>query len=106
MRIEIKPLSVNEAWKGRRFKTDAYKAFEKELLLKLKPMATKPGPLKLTYEFGFSNSLADIDNPVKVCTDVLQKKYGFNDRDVYELHVKKKLVQKGAEYLEFQIECV
>ena len=29
--IEIKPLSVNTAWKGRRFKTDAYKAYEIEL---------------------------------------------------------------------------
>ena len=35
MRIDIKPMSVNEAWKGRRFKTDKYKGFEKEMLLKL-----------------------------------------------------------------------
>ena len=35
MKINIKPLSVNKAWQGKRFKTKKYKAFETELLLKL-----------------------------------------------------------------------
>ena len=36
-RIEIKPLSVNECWQGKRFKTKAYTAYEKELLYRLSP---------------------------------------------------------------------
>ena len=35
IKIEIKPLSVNDAWQGTRYKTTKYKAFQKELLLKL-----------------------------------------------------------------------
>jgi len=29
--VKIKPLSANEAWKGRRFKTDEYKTYEHSL---------------------------------------------------------------------------
>ena len=39
IRINIKPLSVNEAWKGKRFRTDKYKAYQKivvYLLTKIK----------------------------------------------------------------------
>lgn len=32
--------------------------------------------------------------------DILQKKYGFNDRDIYELHIKKTIVPKGNEYIQ------
>ena len=39
MIVNIKPLSVNQAWAGRRFKTPKYKAFEKEMLLN--PIITK-----------------------------------------------------------------
>jgi len=35
MRINYKPLSVNEAWQGKRFKTKAYKDYEKSLMLLL-----------------------------------------------------------------------
>lgn len=32
MRIDLKPLSVNEAFKGQKFKTDKYKIYQKKLL--------------------------------------------------------------------------
>lgn len=53
----------------------------------------------LHIEFGFSNKASDLDNPVKPILDILQKKYGFNDRDIYELHIKKTIVPKGNEYI-------
>ena len=34
-KINIKPLSVNQAWMGRKFKTKFYKDYEIELALKL-----------------------------------------------------------------------
>ena len=38
MILRIKPLSVNEAWQGRRVKTKKYRDFEKAVLLMLRPM--------------------------------------------------------------------
>lgn len=99
-KIDIKPLSVNKAWRGKRFKTDFYKSYEEELLWIL-PKNIKVYP-KLTIEFGLSSTLSDIDNPVKPFIDVLQKKYGFNDKDIDELHLYKKIVKKGQEYIDFE----
>ena len=104
MRIDIKPLSVNEAWQGQRFKTPKYKAFEKELLLKLRPQDIPEGKLLLRATFGISSKNADIDNPVKPFLDILQKKYGFNDRQIYLLTIEKVDVPKGKEFIEFTIE--
>lgn len=103
MRIDIKPLSVNEAWQGRRYKTDSYKAYEREVLFTLMPYEIPEGALFIALEFGFSNANADIDNPVKLFIDILQKKYGFNDSRISDLHIKKRKVKKGAEYVEFYI---
>ena len=96
-------MSVNEAWQGRRFKTPAYKTYEQELLWKLPNINLPQAPYKVYYEFGFSNKLSDIDNPIKQTQDILQKKYSFNDYDIYELSVKKVIVKKGQEYIKFNI---
>jgi len=104
MRIDIKPLSVNDAWKGRRFKTDQYKKYERDVLLLLKPMRIPPsGDLVLDLEWGFSSAGSDFDNPIKPFTDCLQKKYGFNDNRVVESRIKKVKVKKGEEYIKFYI---
>jgi Holliday junction resolvase RusA-like endonuclease len=103
MRINIKPLSVNQVWQGKRFKTKAYKDYEKEVLLTLKPMQVNGGKLRLHLRFGLSSKNADIDNPVKPFVDCMQKKYGFNDRQIYQLTVEKIDVPKGQEFIEFEI---
>jgi Holliday junction resolvase RusA-like endonuclease len=100
--INIPPLSVNACWQGKRFKTPAYKAYEKQVLLTLRPMKLPPAPFSLRFEFGFSSPLSDIDNGIKPLTDILQRKYGFNDREIFELHVVKELVKKGQEYSRFE----
>lgn len=104
LHIRMKPLSVNEAWKGKRFKSDRYKAYEMEMLLRLPPGRLPNPPYRVFYEFGFSNSQADFDNPCKPLGDILQKKYGFNDKEIYEAHIRKVLVKKGQEYLKVRIE--
>ena len=35
--------------------------------------------------------------------DCLVKKYGFDDRQIYELTQKKEIVKKGNEFIEFEI---
>ena len=102
-KLNIKPLSVNECWQGKRFKTKEYKQYEKDVLLMLPKLKLITAPYSIEIEFGFSSSLADIDNPLKPFLDILQKKYNINDRDVYSLNVKKSIVNKGNEFIKFQI---
>lgn len=101
--LRVKPLSVNEAWQGRRFKTEKYKSFEKLVLLSLQKMKIPDGELTVRFTFGFSNKASDLDNPVKPLMDCLQKKYGFNDSRVYKLIVEKQIVPKGKEFFSFTI---
>lgn len=102
----IKVLSVNDAFQGRRFKTPKYKAYEQELLYTLPRIKLPEPPFEVWYEFGMSNSLSDFDNPVKPLTDIMQKKYGFNDKDIIKAHIDKVKVKKGDEYFEIKIESL
>lgn len=101
--VDIKPLSVNEAWCGRRYKTKDYKLYEIQVLLLLPKITIPDGKLKITIHFGMSNSLSDIDNPVKMFVDILQKKYGFNDNRIYEMNLIKKIVDKGDDFIGFEV---
>jgi Holliday junction resolvase RusA-like endonuclease len=106
VKVDIQPLSVNEAWQGKRFKTPKYKQYENDLLLLLPKIKLPEPPYKIYLNFGFSNKLSDWDNPIKPFVDVLQKRYGFNDRDIFEATIKKFKVEKGKEYVKFLIETV
>ena len=103
-KINEKPLSVNQAWQGKRFKTPIYKAYEKEMLLRMPAGKIETDQmLRVEFFFGFSNKASDLDNPVKLLLDISQKKYGFNDSNVYELNVRKCIVKKGEEFLHMGI---
>lgn len=97
-------MSVNVAWQGRRFKTPEYKRYERDLLLILpKKIDIPDGPLSVSYEFGFSAKTSDWDNPIKPFQDILQKKYGFDDKRIMRAEVIKSIVKKGEEYIKFNI---
>jgi len=102
-KIDIKPISVNACWQGKRFKTKAYKAYETELLYKLPSLSFNDKNIVIDIEFGI-NGLMDIDNPIKPFLDVLQKKYGFNDRYIHQLRITKVKVKPGKEYIQFKID--
>ena len=108
MKLKVKPLSVNEVWQGRRYKTDTYKTYETLLLYMLpKTIYTNLGDkLRLKICFGMSSKASDIDNPVKPFIDILSKKYGFNDKNIYKLEVEKRITEKEQEYIEFEIKKV
>lgn len=102
-RIPIKPMSVNMAWKGQRFKTKEYKWYEQAcMLLMPKGVDIPEGELSVYYEFGVSNAGADYDNPIKPIQDILQKRYNFNDSRIVEAHIRKVKVKKGEEYIIFK----
>ena len=107
MNIEIstKPMSVNEAWQGRRYKSKPYKTYEAQLLYSLPSLETPEPPYRITFEFGISKA-TDWDNPIKPLQDILCKKYGFDDRDIYEGIVKKTVVKKGKEFFKARLESI
>lgn len=70
----------------------------------LKPMEIPEGDLVVCMTFAMSNSLSDIDNPVKPFLDILQKYYGFDDKRVVEMHLYKMKVSKGDEWIYFDID--
>lgn len=93
----IKLLSINEAWQGRRYKTKKYETYEKILRYTLPNNKFNIDSYYIVFFFNFSNKLSDWDNPIKPLQDILQKKYGFNDRDVEIAMVYKNIVEKKDE---------
>jgi len=102
MRLDIKPLSVNKCWQGRRFKTKDYKKYQEDILTILPKMEVPEGELELYLQWGFSNAASDFDNPVKPFVDCLQKKYGFNDKRIKRCLIEVVKVKKGDDYIEFE----
>ena len=103
--VPVKPLSVNAAWQGRRYKTPAYKVYQFQVWPHLPDGLEIPPdcPLEINLEFGFSSKHADFDNPVKLFVDILQKRYNFDDRRIKRATIDVEHVPKGAEYIKFQI---
>ena len=103
-RLDIKPLSVNQAWQGRRFKTEKYKKYIDEVLLLLPKNQYIPDcEISLYLAFGFSSKASDFDNPVKCFVDCLQKKYGFNDNKIKRCLIEVESVKKGGEFIDFRM---
>jgi len=92
--INIKPVSINQGWKrrGRIYKSEEYKNFEKEFLF----LAPKPDK-KIKGSFGMKVNFylrrfgqTDIDNLLKPLLDCCEKKgYFENDRYLVHLEVNK-----------------
>jgi hypothetical protein len=101
-RLPIKPLSANRAFRGRRFMTDEYKKFQRDMLLLL-PNVTLESISEVHLHFGFSSKLSDLDNAVKQSLDCIVKKYGIDDRYINKIVLTKEIVQKGCEFIDIQI---
>lgn len=101
--IPIKPMSVNEAWRGTRKKTVKYLNYQNAVMLLLPRFELPAAPFNVSFVFGFSTRGADIDNPTKQILDILSKKYGFNDNQVYQLNITKTIVPKGKEFIKWKI---
>jgi len=104
--INIKPLSVNECWTGRRFKTDKYKKYERDVLLILPKITIPLPPYALIIEVGYSSASSDLDNSCKPFIDILQKKYGINDKHIKILTMIRHTVKKGQEFIKFNLESL
>lgn len=103
MKLSIKPMSVNQAWQGRRYKSKQYIKYAQDINMLLRPMEVPEGYLEIYLKFGFSNKASDFDNPVKPFVDCLQAKYGFNDKMIKRAVIEVEHVMKGEEFIEFEI---
>ena len=104
--LSIKPLSANEAFRGRKFRTKKYDAYIATLMLILPKLSLPIPPYSINLVVGYSNVLSDIDNCLKPFIDCLQKKYLFNDKDIYKLSIEKKIIKKGKEFINFEIKSL
>jgi Holliday junction resolvase RusA-like endonuclease len=102
-KINIKALSVNSCYQGKRFKNQVHKEYVSEVMKQLPTFFIGRPPYKLILEFGLSSKLQDLDNCIKVFQDCLTVKYDFNDRDIYQLEAVKLNIKKGEEYIKFDI---
>ena len=106
-RVNLKPLSMNEAFMGRKRKTAAYRNYEMKVPKELPELELpERGPLGLRLRAGLSNRAADLDNVVKPFLDILQANYGFNDNRIYFIEMTKVKVQKGEEYIAFSLDAL
>ena len=89
--LDIKPLSVNKAWRGRKYKTNDYLDYETDVYFLLPNNQNVHGVVEIWYTFYLQNHKAtDISNLIKLLEDVLVKKGIIDDdRFVYSFHVKK-----------------
>jgi len=99
VRLNIKALSANKLWRGRRYKTKDYERYERDLLLLLPELDEITDRIEIRV--GLSNRRADLDNVAKGFIDILQKRYGFDDNRLRRIVLEKEIVKRGEEYIEF-----
>lgn len=114
IKVPIKPLSFNLAWRAvptknpkvsKNIKSREYRQYEKDVLWFLSPIKGVDFtlPLYVVYVFHLSSPMADWDNFIKAFQDIISAKYGFNDCKIIAGLVLKTKERKGHESSEFLI---
>ncbi len=102
-KIDIKPLSVNEAYKGKKYSTAKLKAYKRDMPLLLpSELQLPPGRLVLLFRFHFKRKASDVDNCCKMAQDIIMEYYGEDDREIYMTLNEKIVDYNSPEYLEFE----
>ena len=96
-KINIKPLSINQP-PDPRYKERLFEHFQELDLPKVDPQED----LYLFLEFGIDRRM-DASNGVKRFEDCLTEYLGINDRKIGGIYTKKKVRQKGDEYIRFNL---
>lgn len=93
--LKAKALSVNKCWQGKRYKTQDYKDYEKEINALLMPykhlQATLEGKVVVDVIFHLKRaSTTDFDNLLKPLFDILVKNEIIpDDRFIWDMRVRK-----------------
>lgn len=104
--VEIKPLSINACFQGRKFKTIEYKDYEHEMLLILPYQEMIEGEVSVEVDFYVRKpKILDVDNLIKPLFDILTKKgYWRDDRYVFELRARK--IKSKVEKIKIRIKKI
>lgn len=103
---QIKPLSVNQGYTGKRYKTDAHRIWHQAVMVLLpRDYKVPEGKLEIYLKFGFSSEQSDWDNCVKFFQDCLSKKYNFNDKLIRRAVVEIDIVPAGCEYIQWELKA-
>lgn len=106
IRIKVKPLSLNSAYSGKRYKTKECTAFKRDLYFMLPDIKLPAPPYCIHFKFGVSSASSDGDNLIKVSQDTISERYQFNDKLIKKWIVEVESVKKGFEFIEFKIESL
>ena|SRR3990167_1220562 len=110
MKIEhhllVKPISINECWQGRRFKTKKYDAFIVEMLAEMPRETTIDGLINVEIILCLKSILrSDVDNFCKPIIDcIVKKKWITDDRYIQNLKIHK--VKQNKESISIFIESI
>ena len=108
MRVNLKPVSVNAAWQGRRYKTPLYNDFEEAMLWELKSL--RPPKVEGDYEIHFTFHLrnavrSDLSNFIKTTEDIIVKSgMVTDDRLCWHMVVDK--VKSDTNFIDFEIKPI
>lgn len=102
IKLKINPLSVNKAWRGRKFKTKAYEIFERDVANSLpfyEGEEITKSEVFVYYIFYVKNyGNADTFNMEKTLSDMLVKRgYLKDDRYIRAGYVRKERVKEYAD---------
>lgn len=102
--VQIKPISVNEAFQGKRYKTKDCKHWERCFQYMLPKKERVKGMVRVHYRFFLRNhAQMDYDNLLKIMQDSLVKAgYIDDDRKIYHALIEK-IPTKGADRIEIEI---
>ena len=94
--LDIRPLSLNNCYSGRRFSTKAKKQYDRTLQLLLPKVKVEGPHYTVTIRFFLVKPFAgDIDNLAKgICDNLVNKGVISNDRYITELHLYKQRAPK------------
>ncbi len=105
MVLKFKPLSVNKAWCGKRFKTPEYKNYEYSLLtlIKLQKPVKVSGFVEVYYKFYIKEfSRSDVGNLEKLLTDIIVKA-GMIDDDRFIIKITLEKFKSDNDHIEIYV---
>lgn len=108
IRLQLKPVSTNRLYSGRRYLSQEARVFQEQCHLLLlvahqgRPRVVPEGPLEIHFVFGLYRDM-DVTNCVKLVEDIIADFYGFNDARVQGSSQRKVKVGRGEEFIAFSL---
>ena len=104
--INLKPVSTNKIWKGKRWMSKEGAQFKKDCLLLLRAKQAKlkvmEGEMSIHFRFGLSREM-DTSNCIKLVEDCVALALGVDDIKFRGMTATKEKVAKGKEFIAVEI---